>query len=160
VPADVKTEKISRFSKWLIRYNNWRRLRKQYHIRAENILLLIPSCLQYSKCPHRVTADLSNCRRCGRCKIKDIIEMAEELGVQACVATGGRLALQRTQDPSIEAIIAVACEKELKEGLIACKKPVLAVTNLRPHGPCKDTDVDLSQVRQAVRHFMGAEAAS
>ena len=124
------------------------------------LIILIPSCLQNSQCTRKVRIDPANCRRCGDCRVGDIVGLAEEYGVRAACATGGRLALELVKDKSVRAIVAVACEKELSGGIIgAFPKPVLAVSNARPNGPCKDTTVDIEEVRKAVEYFLiGASA--
>jgi hypothetical protein len=67
------------------------------------------------------------------------------------VATGGRLALELAKAEGVKAIVAVACEKELQAGLTGVfPKPSLGIINLRPHGPCRDTDVDLGEVEEAI----------
>jgi len=126
--------------------------------RPEGLLILFPSCLQFSGCPQKITYDLGQCKRCGRCKVKGILELSEKYGTRCAVATGGRLALEIAKSDGVEAVVAVACEKELQEGIKALfPKPSIGVPNLRPHGPCKDTDVDLEQVEEAVRWFLRAQ---
>jgi len=121
----------------------------------ERLLLLFPSCLQGSECAQKITADVANCKRCGRCKVKDLLELAERYGCQCAVATGGRLAVRVARDGSVDGIVAVACEQELMAGMLATfPKPSLGVINLRPHGPCKDTDVSIEEVEDAVRYFL------
>ena len=45
---------------------------------------------------------------------------------------------------------------KLLDGIRACfPKPVLAVPNRRPNGPCKDTRVDLDAVRLAIESLIG-----
>ncbi len=123
--------------------------------RPEELLILVPSCLQSSECELRLTGDITKCRRCGRCKVKDVVEMAERLGTRCAIATGGRLALELARSGDIRAVVAVACEKELQEGLKAVfPKPAIGVINLRPHGPCKDTDVDLAELEEAARWLL------
>lgn len=135
-------------------FNLVTRLRRS-RCKAGRLLVLFPSCLQRSGCPHKITTDLSNCERCGRCKVKDVLELAEKYGCQCATATGGRLALELTRGDGVDAIVAVACEKELQEGLkAALPKPAVGVINLRPHGPCKDTDVELEEIEQAIRWFL------
>ena len=122
----------------------------------ERVLLLMPSCLQGSECKHRLlNDDFSQCRRCGACKIKDVLELAEEYGVKPFIAAGGRLAAERANSDDVDAVVAVACTKELKEGVKAVfPKPVLTVYNEQPHGPCVDTDVTLGAVREAIEQFL------
>ena len=125
--------------------------------RAEpaQVLLLLPSCLQRSGCPEAVRVDPANCKRCGRCPVKDLVEMAESLGIKIAVATGGEVALAQTRDEEIKAVVAVACRKELRHGIMAAfPKAVVGVINSWPNGPCKDTLVDVDEVRRAVEWFL------
>jgi hypothetical protein len=120
-----------------------------------SLLILFPHCIQYSKCPQKITLDLGECKRCGKCKVKDLIELSEKYGVQIAVATGGRVALQKVKSEEIRGVVAVACEKELRIGLMAAlPKAIMAVPNLRPHGYCKDTDVTIEEVEQQIRLFL------
>jgi len=117
--------------------------------------MLLPSCLQNSECPQKVSNDIANCQRCGRCKIKDMVGLAEKYGCQCAVVTGGRLALELARRDGVKAVVAVACEKELQAGLCAgFPKPGWGVINDRPHGPCKDTDVDVAEVEEAIVRFL------
>lgn len=121
----------------------------------ENVLLLLPHCLQYQKCDAAVKEDIRHCRRCGKCRMKELCELAERLGVQVHVASGGREALTRTQRPDVHAILAVACTKELAEGIRATfPKRVVGVLNSWPHGACKDTDVNVAAVEQALTELI------
>ena len=118
---------------------------------ARNVLLLLPHCLQKQGCPEPVKEHIRNCKGCGRCKMKLLRELAERYGVAAHVASGGREALTRARAPEVRAILAVACSKELAEGIRAAfPKRVIGVLNAWPHGACKDTDVDIAQVEEAL----------
>ena len=120
-----------------------------------SLLILFPHCIQYSKCPQKITLDLGECKRCGKCKVKNLIELAEKYGVQIAVASGGRVALQRVKSEEIRGVVAVACEKELRIGLMAAMpKAIMAVPNLRPHGYCKDTDVTMEEVEKEILRFL------
>lgn len=128
---------------------------RRTRVKGRELLLLFSSCLQDSRCEQRITTDLSRCQRCGRCEVKDLLEIAEQFGVQVAVATGGELAMQKATDNSVKVVVAVACEKELREGVLGCfPKPVWAVAIERPNGPCHDTIVDLEVVRQAMRWLL------
>lgn len=120
-----------------------------------SLLILFPHCIQYSKCPQKITLDLGECKRCGKCKVKNLIELSEKYGVQIAVATGGRVALQRVKSEEIRGVVAIACEKELRIGLMAAMpKAIMAVPNLRPHGYCKDTDVAMEEVEKEILRFL------
>jgi hypothetical protein len=119
------------------------------------LLMLFSRCLQRSECDRKLTEDLKNCRRCGRCPVTRLLNLADKYGVQAFIATGGRQAAERARQPQIKAIVAVACEKELRAGVFASvPKAVLARTITWPCGPCKDTAVEVDAVEEAVRWFL------
>ncbi|MFH0909985.1 MAG: DUF116 domain-containing protein [Planctomycetota bacterium] len=141
-------------------YNRATRFRK-VRVRPENLLLLLPHCLQRQNCPHNLLAAVENCERCGRCKMKDLLELAERFGIPCAVVSGGRQAELCVKNPAVQAVLAVACEKELSQGMRAVfPKPGIGVVNLRPHGPCVDTDVDLALVESAIREFLIDGSAS
>ncbi|HHT9140502.1 MAG TPA: DUF116 domain-containing protein [Candidatus Tripitaka californicus] len=124
-----------------------------------SLLILFPHCIQYSKCPQKITLDLGECKRCGKCKVKNLLELSEKYGVQIAVASGGRVALQRVKSEEIRGVVAVACEKELRIGLMAAMpKAIMAVPNLRPHGYCKDTDVTMEEVEKEILRFLEVQA--
>ena len=123
--------------------------------RPEEVLILFASCLQRSACDRRLDEDLANCARCGRCAVSGFLDLAERYGVQVFRATGGRQAAARARDPRIRAVVAVACRKELREGIFAClPKAVLAQPIAWPCGPCKDTTVEMDRVERAVRWLL------
>lgn len=53
----------------------------------DKILLLMPHCLQMSRCEMRLTYDINNCKRCGKCPIKGLLEITEAYGVHLAIAT-------------------------------------------------------------------------
>lgn len=121
----------------------------------ENVLLLLPLCLQNHNCKELVKNDVRECRACGRCKMKEIKALVERSGIPVCVATGGRMAQQRARDPKVRVILAVACRRELAEGIRAVfPKKVYGVPNSWPNGPCKDTDVDVKALEAALSQLL------
>jgi len=127
-------------------------------VKPEEILLLAPHCLQRSDCPHKITADVYNCRRCGRCSIHILLDLAQKYGVRLAVATGGTLARHFVKVYRPRVIVAIACERDLTSGIQDTQPlPVWGVVNLRPHGPCLNTQVEVSQVEEALRFFLGLE---
>lgn len=127
----------------------------------ENVLLLFPHCLQASDCKQNVTQDLKNCLRCGKCKVSELLKIQDELKVSCFLAAGGRQAVAMARQPWVKAIIAIACEKELFEGIMAtAPKPVYAIYNSQPYGFCKNTDVDIVKIRQAIYRFVRSDRIS
>lgn len=128
---------------------------------GDRLLLLLPHCLQSFECPHRVTSEVRNCRRCGGCEIADLITMCDSYGIKMSIATGGTLARRVIVETRPKAIVAVACERDLTSGLQdAYPIPVIGVLNERPHGPCRDTRVDLSRVEAAISFFLKKETTT
>ena len=122
--------------------------------KTKRILLLLPHCIQTNECTIRLTHNIYNCERCGRCEIKDLIEIAEENRLELFVATGGTIARKIVKEVKPEAIVAVACERDLSSGLVDTYPfPILGITNERPYGPCFNTRVDLDKVKDAINFF-------
>jgi len=145
--------KRAEFQTYIVKLNN--SLVMQDSVKAEKILLLLPHCIQNSKCDVRLTFDVFKCKRCGKCKIKDLIELAENLGVSIAIATGGTIARKVVKEVRPDAIVAVACERDLSSGIVDTYPiPVLGVLNERPYGPCIDTTVNLDKVQDALKWFI------
>ena len=145
-----------------IEVNNKLLQSRSYSIKPGDILILAPHCLQKWDCPHKITADASNCRHCGRCNIDKLLKMSNDYGVHLAVVTGGTLARKKVIDTKPKAIIAIACERDLTEGILDTNPlPVMGVINIRPEGPCKNTQVDLDKVTEAIDFFInGKESTS
>ena len=121
----------------------------------EEVLLLMPHCLQNSRCKYRLTYNINNCRRCGECPIAGLLALSEEFGVHLAIATGGTIARRIVVQTRPRIILAVACERDLASGIQdTYPLPVFGILNERPHGPCLDTNVDLSLVRHWLQVFV------
>lgn len=113
------------------------------------ILLLLPRCLQNSECAQDLSAGVSNCIACGSCQVAEILKITGAKDVKVVLAGGGRQALEEIKDYDPATIIAVACEAELVDGIRAVTdKPVWAIKNERPEGPCKNTRVDIGRIEE------------
>ena len=123
-------------------------------------MLLLPHCLRPSRgCPGTMTRQGLDCDGCRRedCKIQPMRQAAIAAGYGCiCIAPGGRLAVRCVAEAHPEAIVAVACDKELREGAAAVQAMEwsgAAPTVVRiplSHDGCVDTDVDLASVRSAI----------
>jgi hypothetical protein len=135
----------------LIRWNNALTRLRRVRVPPAGILVILPHCLQRTGCGRPVVADPSACARCGGCGIGALRDACAERGVTLGVAAGGRQALERVRAPEVRAVVAVACDKELLDGIRAAfPKPLLAIPNAQPHGPCRDTTVSLDAVTEAI----------
>ena len=122
-----------------------------------DILVLLPHCIQASRCGHRLSYRIDNCARCGMCPLRGILALRDELGVQTAIATGGTIARRIVVQARPRLIVAVACERDLASGIQdTYPLPVFAVINERPNGPCLDTCVNMERLESAVRQFIAS----
>jgi len=120
----------------------------------QKVLVLAPHCLQWIHCPHKITINVYNCKRCGKCLIGDLIDLTQRLEADLVVVTGGTIARKIIKQMRPEAVVAIACERDLTSGLQdVTGLPVFGIVNERPEGPCANTRVDLGKVEEAVRFF-------
>ncbi len=137
-----------------IEVNNQLVVIRKIKLEPEEILVLAPHCLQYNGCPFKVTRDIRNCRKCGRCQIREFLWLRDEYGVNVAVVTGGTLARRYVREFRPKAVIAIACERDLTSGILdSYPLPVFGILNERPNGPCQDTRVRLDSVSEAILRF-------
>ncbi len=118
-------------------------------------ILLLSHCIRPSqKCTAKMSKDGLMCR--DDCPTKCILGRLRKLAVKmgyrgVCIAPGGSMALKFIKKTRPEGIIAIACMKELAEGIDAVEEingnndgnggPVIIVVPLLKDG-CVDTEVD------------------
>jgi hypothetical protein len=141
-----------------IAINNRLVLAETSKVKPEKLLMLLPHCLQFHECSVRITGSVENCKACGQCKIKDLVALSQKYRIHVSVATGGTLARRIVVEKRPSAIIGVACERDLTEGIQdSYPIPVFGILNRRPHGPCFDTDVELELVEMGIMTLLGDE---
>lgn len=125
-------------------------------VKPEKLLVILPHCIQSSKCVFRIRNGLEDCRQCGSCNVGDIRGLAGKYGVRVELATGGTSARKIILDTKPEFVIAVACERDLSSGIMDVKGlPVYGILNQRPNGPCRDTFVELGELEKMIQTFTG-----
>lgn len=104
---------------------------------SNNLLVLLPRCLD-RETREKVTA------------------LTQSYGCTVFTATGGQSARQMVKKVKPDAIIGVACERDLVAGMSDSSHyvPVIAITNKRPNGPCKDTFIDVEEFERAVKFLL------
>ena len=158
-PIAVFLAKLLRFNKSalmgsFVEVNNALTIAQSARIKGNRILVLLPHCLQVDVCNRKITNDLSNCLRCGKCPVGDFIDASEKHGLKIEVVNGGTLARKRVAMFRPQGVIAVACERDLTLGIQDVHPvPVYGVINDRPHGPCVNTRVDMELVDEAIEFF-------
>lgn len=130
-------------------------MKSRIKVKASKLLVLVPHCLQLANCPHKITRDPNNCRRCGGCNVGDLMKLSEEMGFVFFVATGGTLARQVVINNRPQAVLAIACERDLMSGIQdVYPLPAVGVLNIRPNGPCYNTRVDMDEVRKTLSQII------
>jgi len=125
---------------------------------AERVLL-VSHCLRKSTGCRAVQGEWGlECRHCTEgCAINRLSAMAMRLGYKGvCIAPGGSMALNYVKKMRPRGIAAVACRKELEQGIQAVNgllsgagQPAIVVVPLLKDG-CVDTEVDLPQAERAI----------
>ncbi|MDE5879158.1 MAG: DUF116 domain-containing protein [Desulfovibrio sp.] len=138
-----------------VKINNELVLADGIRVPASDLLLLLPHCVQNSRCRHRISPETDNCQRCGACQIGPLLDLRDRYGFRLALATGGTIARRIVVECRPACIIAVACERDLVSGIQdSYPLPVFGVLNERPHGPCRDTLVPLAAVEDALARFL------
>jgi len=151
----VSKEKVQQS---FIELNNHLVRSNHHRTRPNKLLILLPHCIQNFDCQIKITGNIRNCKGCGKCEIKELIDLAEEHQIDIAVATGGTLARRIIVEKRPEAIVAVACELDLTTGIQDTYPiPVIGILNERPHGPCINTTADIQKVKKAILDFLGPE---
>ena len=124
-------------------------------------ILLLPHCLRPSQtCPGKYSKQGLECLEdCTEdCTIGRLRRTALSLGYKGvCIAPGGRLAVRYVKENSPKAIVAVACQKELEEGIHGVRElsggdelaPPIVIIPLVKDG-CVDTEVDEEQALKVI----------
>lgn len=128
--------------------------------RPEDVLLVFPHCLQDWECPHRITADVRNCQACGNCCIPELIELSKKHGVAMEVVGGGTAARRAIYEHMPKLSIAVACERDMISGIReSIPLPLVGILNECPNGPCRNTQVDIRLIEEALAKFLDGKPA-
>lgn len=149
---DIEKETVERS---FIEVSNHLVQQKLIRVKPEKLLILTPHCIQKDTCPHKITRNANNCKRCGQCQVNDLIKLTEKYGVKLAVVTGGTLARNVLKTLRPQAVLAIACERDLTSGIQdVFPLPVIGILNQRPFGPCCNTQVDIERVEVLLRDML------
>lgn len=136
-------------------------------IKPDQRVLLVSHCMRSSEnCTAKMTKTGLGCRDdCpNRCSIGRLRILAEKQGYKGiCIAPGGSMAIKFIREKKPEGIVAIACMKELAEGVDAVKElegnekdngssnhaPVILPVPLLKDG-CVDTEVDEKEAERII----------
>ena len=140
--------------KIFVTVNNAMLKRLKGKVAIQDMLILLPRCLQHTSCQQNVVEALSNCKECGKCPIAKILPLAKQYGIPAYVATGSEMAVYVVKKHKTKLIVAVACLRELMQGIMTVfPRAVIGVGNTCPEGPCKNTQVDVGEVEKVIVEY-------
>ena len=121
-------------------------------------ILLLSHCLRRSaRCQAGSGSNGLECRHCSQeCPVHTLTQAARAAGYRGvCVAPGGSMALRFVEATRPRSILAVACRKELEEGIQAVaerfqnREPIIVTVALSKEG-CVDTEVDVERVLRII----------
>ncbi len=159
LPVVLRTGKVlgvekDRIVRAFININNEIVRNLMKHKSPENILILLPHCLQLDDCALKLTSDIGKCVGCGKCDIKDLVEIAERYNLAINVATGGTIARRIVKETRPDVILAVACERDLLSGIQdTYPLPVIGFCNRRPNGECRSTRVNVELIENELKNL-------
>jgi uncharacterized protein len=112
---------------------------------VEKKIVFIPQCLRKSDtCKARIEKNGYACERCSNaCKARKVKDAAESLGYRAYIVPGGSMIQKIIINEKPQAVMGVACKKELVMAFDEIKIPVQGVELLREG--CVNTDVDMDE---------------
>lgn len=121
-------------------HNDLQRLRSR-RVDPRRCLVIVPRCL-------------------ARSLYAEIRELCDEYGCPMVTVGKGAMARQRVFDLAPDAIVGLACERDLVTGItdVKARFAVLGQAIRTIEGPCKNALVDLDELRRLIEHFVGAEA--
>jgi len=121
----------------IVKVNNSIVYATRKNFKAKNLLVLLPRCLD-RETRVRVT------------------EITQKYGCTAFTATGGSSARNMVKKLRPDAVIGVACERDLVSGMGDSPKTltVIGIPNKRPCGPCKDTTINPEVFEEAIRFLL------
>lgn len=160
-PVVVRVAKILRIDKEkivrsFIAVNNELVMESILQKKIDRPLVLLPHCIQLEECELKITKDIFVCKKCGKCDIKDLANIAEKYKLKMCVATGGTIARRIVKEVKPDLIVAVACERDLLSGIQDTYPiPVIGILNKRPNGDCINTKVDIKPIWELFEKIQG-----
>jgi hypothetical protein len=153
--SQLLPKKLSlKFVSFIIDKNN-KNVLKKLNKSPNKILVLLPKCLQYFSCDKNIIESIDNCLQCGRCKIKDILELSKKYSLDIKVAPGGQIAKMYVEQMKPDIVLAVACESELMLGIKAVNNyDVVAIPNIIVDKPCVNTDVEIKKIEDVIKNLI------
>lgn len=155
--SKMKNQNLNdKIAKKFIELNNENVLNKIKKKKNDKILILLPHCLQFYCCKIRVTSNIENCRKCGKCVVHNFVDIKKKFKerIEIKIATGGTLARKYVKELKPGLIIAVACKRDLIAG-IKDTSPFLVygIFNKIEEEACINTTVSIDDIYEILKNF-------
>jgi len=133
-------------------WNNHRVTEALRGVQARRALVLLPHCIQMSRCRAAITEDLENCHRCGQCVLGDTLEASLKHRWEVHVSNRSHKAVRRALEYKPDLIVAVSCADRLLKGILKLPEmPTFAIPLDLPLGMCVDTRFDPTLLERAMQ---------
>ncbi len=114
-------------------------------------ILFLPHCLRNSKeCKAKYSEEGLQCKKCGKCDIGELIEIAKELGyAKTFVVPGGSMVTKLVKKYKPSATVGVCCYQEANLAFDNFKGTgIHTQACLLLNDGCKDTKANIAEVRE------------
>ena len=124
--------------------------------KPKDVLVLLPHCVVWNRCPKKVVKDLARCTECDLCQIEGILGLADraKLPVRIAIRSADAYAEARGRGPDLT--LAVACDDRLVKGIT--RVPEIPAFGLPLHLPvldaCYNNLVDVPGLQEAIAYFL------
>lgn len=137
-----------------IQFNNRTVWRLYGDKKPVKILLLISRCLQMSKCQLDLSNSIEDCRRCGKCQLPELIDLANSNHIEISFSPRTEDAMRRVKEYRPDLAIGVACENRLVKGLLGTLPgKAYLVGNCQSGKGCMDNKAPMDRLREILSHF-------
>jgi hypothetical protein len=142
---------------WLRSFCEWNNQRVMRAFRGKpkrKAMVLLPHCIQATKCKAPVVNSLQSCLKCGKCVVEDAAQEAAKRNWDVKISPRSRAAYIEARKFHPDIIIAIACTDRLVKGLIKLPEiPSFTIPLDLPHGMCVDTTFDFQRLLQVMDAF-------
>ncbi|WP_005036823.1 DUF116 domain-containing protein [Holophaga foetida] len=140
-------------------WNNYR-IEEVFAVRkARKALVMLPHCIQLSRCKAGVTEDLESCYHCDQCPVGDILESSLAGHWKVCIFNRSHKAARHAKEYKPDLMVAVSCSDRLLKGILKLPEiPCFGIPLDLPRGMCVDTTFDPSLLEQAMAHLVRPRA--
>ena len=139
---------------WILSFcgHNNQRVREAFgSLRAKRALILLPHCIQMSRCKAGILDDLQACYDCGLCPVGDYMNAALLNRWEGRISNRSHKAYREAREYRPDIIIAVSCTDRLLKGLTRLPEiPSYVIPLSLPHGMCVDTDFSVPHLFAAM----------